>query len=162
METRITNPQYSGWTPDGKRKPGNRDGLKDVDGLDGFSYMVLWSALIADPSQPESEKERAATCLRLFLAYAARSEAWHRQYQAGRGLPANAEDDHSHGLVMASISFIPEHWESPDEYPLELVICKDGVERTEVVRVKEVEAPEPTPGPMPTCGSAPSPARFRC
>ena len=141
---RIANPKYSRYTPDGKDYNPDWKFPKTV--------IDLWTAVIADANQPVSERDRAATCLRLYLAKIEEAEERLNRddEKYGRDYPGRAEANHTVAQMLAGATYISSLWESPDDYTIEIIKGRDGVERTEVVRVKEVEAPEPTPGPAPT------------
>lgn len=143
MKTRIANPKYSRYTPDGKQYNPDWKFPKTV--------IDLWTAVISDVTQPETERERAATCLKLYLAKVEEAEENLSEDDAkfGRDYPGRAEGNHTVAQMLARASFIASMWESPDDYSIETIKGKDGVERNEVVRVKEVETSAPMPAPVP-------------
>ena len=140
MKTQIANPKYSRYTPAGEDNPDWKFPKTVID---------LWTAVIADVTQPVSERDRAARCLKLYLAKVEEAEERINRddEKYGRDYSGRAEANHTVAQMLAGATYISSLWESPDDYTIEIIKGKDGVERTEVVRVKEVEAPEPTPGP---------------
>ena len=143
MKTQIANPKYSRYTPAGEDNPDWKFPKTVID---------LWTAVIADVTQPVSERDRAARCLKLYLAKIEEAEERINRddEKYGRDYSGRAEANHTVAQMLAGATYISSLWESPDDYTIEIIKGKDGVERTEVVRVKEVEAPEATPGPAPT------------
>lgn len=107
--------------------------------------VELLTTLIADMSQPQSERDRAAEVLK----YCLEREKEFREHPTVKALPNESEADALVKMLVDGVALAEPLWEWPAKWVIEEPSDKNKLKHRQVVRKEESAEPAASPGAPP-------------